>query len=140
MQLESQRIRPALMEQVQALDQAMQGPIAEPWFKWRERYMAAFRDVSNDLEEVAIRKSARLSASVKELMQLPEGPAKAGTLSQQACWVADGLSGVSSVLVGMRSPDYVEDLAPVLDWPRCPHSVEIIKKLESWSNPFGVLV
>lgn len=137
-QLEAQRIRPALMEQVRALDEAMTGAILEPWVAWRERYMAAFRDVSNDLEDVALRKSQRLTDSVRELLPQAGAPAKA-SMSQLACWVLDGLPGVTCVLVGMRQPEYVEDLLPVLDWEVCSDSQQRLKALEAWSNPFGVL-
>jgi uncharacterized protein YyaL (SSP411 family)/aryl-alcohol dehydrogenase-like predicted oxidoreductase len=139
-QLESQRIRPALMEQIQALDQAMQGPITEPWVVWRERYMATFRDVSNDLEEIALRRSQELADSVRELLpEQAQAPADA-SLSQLACWVIDGVPGISSVLVGMRQTDYVDDLLPVLDWPRCNNSEQVFEALKPWSNPRGVLV
>jgi len=139
-QLESQRIRPSLMEQVHALDQAMNGPIAEAWVQWRDRYMVAFRDVSNDLEEVAIRRSQRLAESVSQLLRpalkdVPEG----ATLSQLACWVVDGIGGVTTVLVGMRQSAYVEDLLPVLKWPTCQSAQAAIQEMEGWSNPHGVL-
>ena len=139
-QLESRQIRPALMDQIQALDQAMTGQITEAWVHWREHYMGTFRDVSNNLEEIALRKSQRLAESVRELLpdtpQLPED----GSLSQLACWVVDGVPGVSSVLVGMRQTDYVEDLLPVLQWPRCSSSQEVFEALKEWSNPHGILV
>ena len=61
------------------------------------------------------------------------------TLSQLACWVVDGLEGVTTVLVGMRQPEYVDDVTPVLDWPRCSESSRILEALKGWSNPFGVL-
>lgn len=138
-QLESQRIRPALMEQVEAIDQAMNGPLAEPWGQWRERYLAAFRDVSNDLEELAMARSQQLTDSVREL--LPEGSARAqASMSQLAVHVLAGLEGVSSVLVGMRRPEYVEDICSVLSWEACSKSQEVLESLRSWSNPHGVLV
>ena len=138
-QLESQRIRPALMDQIQALDQAMTGAITEPWVRWRERYLATFRDVSNDLEEIAIQKSQRISESVAELLPELPGAGKGASLSQLATWVVDGVPGVSCVLVGMRQEDYVEDLLPVLDWPNCTVSAKVFEELKSWSNPYGVL-
>jgi len=140
MQLESQRIRPALMEQIQALDQAMNGPIVEPWVQWRERYMGAFRDVSNNLEEIALRKSQELADSVRELLPEQSQVSDDAPLSQLACWIVDGVPGVSCVLAGMRQVAYVEDLLPVLDWPRCSHAVEVFQVLQEWSNPHGVLV
>ncbi|MBT9581792.1 DUF255 domain-containing protein [bacterium] len=139
-QLESMRIRPHLMDQIQALDQAMQGPMIEPWVLWRERYMTTFRDVSNDLEEIALRRSQRLADSVRELMPAQEQLSDDPSLSQLACWVIDGVPGISSVLVGMRQLDYVEDLLPVLEWPRCNSSQQVFDALKQWSNPHGLLV
>ena len=138
--VESQRLRPELMNQVGAIDQAMQGPLAEMWVAWRERYMAAFRDVCNDLEQVAWNKSKRLADSVAELVKPRLDEHKDATLSQLAAWVADGVPGVSCVLVGMRKAEYVDDLAAVLDWSPCSASAEVLGALRSWSNPFGVLV
>jgi hypothetical protein len=39
----------------------------------------------------------------------------------------------------MRQDEYVEDLLPVLDWPRSSESAKILEALRGWSNPFGVL-
>ncbi|MBN9418318.1 MAG: DUF255 domain-containing protein, partial [Candidatus Eremiobacteraeota bacterium] len=138
-QLESRQIRPALLDQVQALDQAMTGAITEPWIRWREKYMGTFRDVSNDLEEIAIRKSQRVSESVAELMPQVPGAGAGASLSQLGTWVVDGVPGVSSVLVGMRTQDYVEDLLPVLQWSACKNSLQVFDALKEWSNPHGVL-
>jgi aryl-alcohol dehydrogenase-like predicted oxidoreductase len=138
-QLESRQIRPALLDQVQALDQAMTGAITEPWVKWREKYMTAFRDVSNDLEEVAIRKSQRVAESVAELMPNMPGAGAGASLSQLGVWVVDGVPGVTSVLVGMRKEEYVEDLLPVLGWNPCKNSLQVMEALKQWSNPHGVL-
>ncbi|MFN8606751.1 MAG: aldo/keto reductase [Vulcanimicrobiota bacterium] len=138
-QLESRQIRPALLDQIQALDQAMTGAITEPWVRWREKYMAAFRDVSNDLEEVAIRKSQRVAESVAELMPPLPGAGAGASLSQLGAWVVDGVPGVTSVLVGMRQQEYVEDLLPVMGWNACKNSSEVLEALKHWSNPHGVL-
>lgn len=138
-QLESRQIRPALLDQIQALDQAMTGAITEPWVRWREKYMGTFRDVSNDLEEIAIRKSQRVSESVAELMPQLPGAGAGASLSQLAAWVVDGVPGVSSVLVGMRSEDYVDDMLPVLQWSACKNSQQVFEALKEWSNPHGVL-
>ena len=138
-QLESRQIRPALLDQIGALDQAMTGAITEPWIKWREKYMTAFRDVSNDLEEIAIRKSQRVAESVAELMPNMPGAGAGASLSQLAAWVVDGVPGVTSVLVGMRREDYVEDLLPVLGWNACKNSVQVMEALKHWSNPHGAL-
>lgn len=138
--LESRRLRPSLMAEVGAIDNAMNGPIIEPWVAWRERYMAAFRDVCNDLEELALRKSHRLSQSVRQLLDpLLPPERKEAPLSQLACWIAASAPGVTTVLAGMRREDYVADLLPVLEWPPCQNVHEILEALKGWSNPFGVL-
>src|SRR5205085_773200 len=39
------------------------------------------------------------------------------SLSRKALWVVASTPGISSVLVGMRDPEYVRDATAVLSWP-----------------------
>jgi len=42
---------------------------------------------------------------------------RGATLSQKALWTLASTPGVSTVLVGMRRPAYVEDATAMLGWP-----------------------
>jgi uncharacterized protein len=117
-QLESTRIRPTLQDQISALDQAIQGPPVVAWAEWRERFLAQFRHCMNDLEQMALEKSQDMSDSVRELFEefVPEDH-KQSTTSQLAAWVTCSTPGVTSVLVGMRAIEYVDDICETLKWP-----------------------
>ena len=140
-QLEMARIRPTLREQVQALDQAIQGPPAAAWAEWRERFMAQFRNVMNDLEEIALRRSQDLSDSVRELFEpfIPEEHRDA-TTSKLALWVYASTPGITAVLVGMRQTEYVADVMPIQAWPRIPEVDSIYRATAEWRNPNAVVV
>jgi aryl-alcohol dehydrogenase-like predicted oxidoreductase len=139
-QLEAARIRPTLLEQVKALDQAIQGPPAAAWAEWRERFMNQFRNVMNDLEEIALQRSQDLADSVRDLFEefIPEEQ-KSATTSKLALWTYANTPGISTILVGMRQIDYVEDVAPVLAWPKLPEVEAIYRACADWRNPNPVL-
>jgi aryl-alcohol dehydrogenase-like predicted oxidoreductase len=42
---------------------------------------------------------------------------RGATLSQKALWTLASTPGISTVLVGMRRPAYVEDATAMLGWP-----------------------
>ena len=132
-QIESSRIRPTLQEQIGALNQAMAGPIAAAWVDWRDRYSAQFRELVNDLEELAARKSQSLSDSVREQIQA-DIPAehREQPLSRLALWAVTSTPGITSALVGMRRPDYVEDALEVLDWTLLDNVGKIYRDLATW--------
>lgn len=140
-QLEGGRIRPTLLEQVNALDQAVQGPAAAQWAEWRERFMTQFRNCMNDLEEIALQRSQDLSDSVRDLFErfVPE-ERKEATTSQLALWIAASTPGITTVLVGMRSLDYVDDVAPVMAWPKMADVSPVFAATAQWKNPNPVLV
>jgi len=52
---------------------------------------------------------------------LPEGR-RGETLSRKAIWIAASTPGVTSVLVGMRRPEYVDDVLAVIEWPPLPNA------------------
>jgi uncharacterized protein YyaL (SSP411 family)/aryl-alcohol dehydrogenase-like predicted oxidoreductase len=139
-QIETTRIRPSLQEQVGALNQAMVGPVAGEWVSWRDRYSAQFRNIINDLEELATRKSQQLSDSVREKIE-PHMPGErhGQPLSRLALWTLISTPGVTSALVGMRRPDYVEDAMEVLDWPRLADVGNLYRDLHAWQPNLPVM-
>ncbi|MEW6283981.1 MAG: aldo/keto reductase, partial [Candidatus Eremiobacterota bacterium] len=50
-----------------------------------------------------------------------------GSLSQLALWTVASVPGVTSVLVGMRRPEYVEDACAVLDWEPHPDPLSLLE-------------
>lgn len=130
-QLEAMRIRPGMLEMVGALDQAMNGPLIEAWVGWRERYLKQWRDLMNATEELAIARSQAVSERIAAQLK-PHLPENDLTLSQKALWVLMSTPGVSTVLVGMRQPEYVEDACEVLDRPLLGSVEPAFKALADW--------
>ena len=56
-------------------------------------------------------------------------------MSRKALWVAASTPGVTSVLNGMRAPDYVRDSLAVLEWAPHPSVREVYSALAT--HDFG---
>jgi hypothetical protein len=118
-QVQAQRVMPVLHSAIQALDQALTGPLAEPWRAWRERYLGALHDALLELGRRAALWSRRAVEGVEDTLERHLPPSRAGqSLSRKALWVVASTPGVSAALVGMRRPEYVDDALGILAWPR----------------------
>ena len=117
-QIESHRIVPRLTQAVQALDQALTGPMAERWREWRSRYLPELRTLLAAIRARAAARSRAVSDAVSDVLD-PLLPAerRGETLSRKALWVVASTPGASAVLVGMRTPAYVDDALGILAWP-----------------------
>ncbi len=115
-QVESQ-VSLAVMSVVGALDRSLDGELSDRWIEWRDSYMAELMDLMRELRRQAAEKtktrSTALAAAVDPL--LPEERRHEG-LSRKALWILKSTPGVTSVLNGMRTPDYVDDSVAVLGW------------------------
>jgi uncharacterized protein YyaL (SSP411 family)/aryl-alcohol dehydrogenase-like predicted oxidoreductase len=117
-QVQAQRVMPMLYSALQALDQALHGPLAETWHEWRGRYLPALQDALDEIGRQAALRSAEAAGEVQAALDphLP-GPRRGEGLARQALWVLAGTPGVTSVLLGMRRTAYVDDALAVLSWP-----------------------
>jgi hypothetical protein len=117
-QLEEQMISPAVGQLVQMLDRSLSGPIQDTWRSWLERYLPALDLLLQAFRVRAARQSQAASNRVTAALNPHLPLAKRGeTLSRKALWVLVSTPGVSTVLLGMRHPDYVSDGLDVLKWP-----------------------
>jgi aryl-alcohol dehydrogenase-like predicted oxidoreductase len=120
-QIEHQMIAPHVNQVMQALSRHLTGTTAEQWEAWRDRYvpelLTLLRGLRREATERSRAKSAALSAQLDPL--LPD-PRRRRTLSQKALWVLVSTPGVTSVLNGMRSQNYVEDSLAILRWEPVP--------------------
>jgi len=138
------QISPTFEEMVQELKKYAKEeettPLAADFMGWIERYenaeRALFQAVTAMLEQEAAFRSRRISAALDEATPLLKDCTSCD-LSQKAIRVLLGSPGVTSVLVGMRKPAYVENLLneplkplPELDTRRAFEKV-IEKILES---------
>jgi uncharacterized protein len=116
--LEQQRILPQLVGIVHALDEAMDGPMAEPWGAWRDRYLAELQKLFGELRRRAAEKTrARTTALAQAIDPLLPAERRGEPLSRKALWIAVSTPGVSCVLNGMRRVAYVDDALGILPWP-----------------------
>jgi uncharacterized protein len=129
-QLRSQAVLPRLVGALEALDRVLQGPHAERWQAWRARYVEALEALLDELGHRAALKSQAAAAAVSAALDplLPESR-RAETLSRKALWVLTSTPGVSSVLVGMRRPEYVDDALAVLAWEPLPEPARVYERM-----------
>ena len=116
-QIEQQMIAPHVNQVVQALSRHLTGTAAEQWEAWRDRYVPQLLTLLGGLRREATERSRAKTASVSAVLdpQLPE-TRRTESLSRKALWVLASIPGVTSVLNGMRSRDYVEDSLAVMGW------------------------
>jgi uncharacterized protein YyaL (SSP411 family)/aryl-alcohol dehydrogenase-like predicted oxidoreductase len=126
--IESQRILPRAMQVLQVLDEGLTGEVAETWQSWRRRYLPRFQELLAGMRRAAALKSVAEIARVREQVMplLPEAQ-RHESLARLAVWVLGSTPGVSSVLVGMRRPEYVDDVMAVLAWPKLDTAVRVLE-------------
>ena len=116
-QIEHQMIAPHLNQVLQAIPRVLQGPAAEQWEAWRDRYITRLLASLSILRREAAEKSRiraqQVAAAIDPL--LPESRRRE-SLSRKALWVLISTPGVTCVLNGMRTLHYVEDSTAVLGW------------------------
>jgi hypothetical protein len=120
-QIEEQLIAPMVAQVVHMLDQRLPGPLGQAWQSWRDRYLPELEALLRALRVRAARESQAVSDAVAAAVN-PHLPLvrQGEELSRKALWTLASTPGVSSVLLGMRHPSYVEDGMGILAWPRLP--------------------
>ena len=100
-----------------ALDHQLDGQIAVRWREWRDSYLPELAALLDELRRQAAvssrARNAEIGAAIDPL--LPE-ERRSESLSRKALWIVASTPGVSCVLNGMRSTDYVEDATGILGW------------------------
>jgi uncharacterized protein YyaL (SSP411 family)/aryl-alcohol dehydrogenase-like predicted oxidoreductase len=135
-QLEAYRILPRLTQAIQALDQVLTGPLADPWRQWRNRYLPEVRTALGMMRARASARSRLVTDAVSAGLDplLPPGRRRE-SLSRKALWAAASTPGVSSVLVGMRRPAYVDDALGILAWPPLPDPARVYEAMRHVTLP-----
>ena len=120
-QIEHQMIAPHINQVMQALSRHLTGTAAEQWETWRDRYVPQLLTLLGGLRREATERSRAKTALVSARLDplLPEARRKE-SLSRKALWVLASTPGVTSVLNGMRTRDYVEDSLAILRWEPAP--------------------
>ena len=114
-------IAPHVNQVMQALTRQLTGTAAEQWEAWRDRYVPQLVILLGGLRREATERSraktARVSAALDPLLQETR---RKESLSRKALWVLASTPGVTSVLNGMKTRDYVEDSLAILRWEPAP--------------------
>jgi aryl-alcohol dehydrogenase-like predicted oxidoreductase len=106
---------------IAALDAGISGQLASRWRGWRDCYRPELdRLLEGFRVEAAGRSQAQSRAIATVLDPLLPQERRNATLSQKTLWTLASTAGVSTVLVGMRRPAYVEDATAILAWPPLP--------------------
>jgi aryl-alcohol dehydrogenase-like predicted oxidoreductase len=138
-QVQAQRVMPVLVSAMQALDQALAGPLAKQWRDWRGRYLPALHAALEELARQAAERSDEAARAVEALLDPRLPPERRGeSLSRKALWVVASTPGVSSALIGMRRPEYVDDALGVLAWAPLESAAAVYEALQESALPAGI--
>jgi hypothetical protein len=101
-----------------ALDAGIGGELAGRWRRWRDRYRPELDRLLDGFRAAAAARSQEQSRAIATVVDPLLPPERRGEgLARKALWTLVSTPGVSTVLVGMRRPAYVEDAIAVLGWP-----------------------
>ncbi len=116
-QIEHHMIAPQVNRIFQLLDHGLSGEVAAQWQNWRQRYVPEFLTLLRGLRHEATTRSRTLTDRVTHTINqfLPVSRC-ASSLSQKALWILASTPGVTCVLNGMRTTQYVADTLSVLTW------------------------
>jgi aryl-alcohol dehydrogenase-like predicted oxidoreductase len=130
--IETQAVAPRIMQVVDALDQILVGQAAVRWKAFRDRYLSAIDVMFGALRRRAADRSRRRSLAIARAVDplLPEDR-RGAPLSQKALSVVASVSGVTTVLVGMREADYVADAVAMMGAPRIERVAAILTACRS---------
>jgi uncharacterized protein len=132
-QIESYRVLPRLSHALRTLDRDLTGAAGDRWRDWRARYVAEFGGLLEAFHAIAATRSQERSRMVAAAIDTGLAEARRSeSLSRKALWVVASTPGVTTVLLGMRRPEYVTDGVGMLGWPPLPDVrpvYEAVKKL-----------
>ena len=109
-QIEFEVIRPQISYLSQAMDLQLKGELTEAWNDWRDRYVPNLIKLLESIREDFSKRSAKQIKGIGNNLDahLPKTMHKL-PLSQKALATVIHTEGVTCVLNGMRTPEYVAD-------------------------------
>jgi hypothetical protein len=130
--IEQQLIIPQVNRALQTVSRHMNEALSEQWDSWRNRYVqelpALLRGLRREATELSRSRAATVARAINPL--LPE-PRRSESLSRKALWILTGTPGITCVLNGMRTPQYVDDALAVLRWAPFTDSMTLYEHLKS---------
>ena len=129
-ELEQAAILPRANQVLGALDKALGND--PTWEGFRRRYAEALNEVLAALLGESAEASRRQAKEWHDLLNGHLPKEKHGeSLSRKILWLLRSLPAVTSVLVGMRKPAYVDDALGVLSFPALVEAPQILAALKS---------
>ena len=130
--IENQMIAPRVNQVLQTLSHQLTGALAERWEAWRDRYIPELLALLRGLRREATERSRARAAAVARTIDplLPESR-RAESLSRKSLWILAGTPGVTCVLNGMRTPQYVDDALAVLSWEAPTHTSAVYTQVKT---------
>ena len=131
-QLETQMVSPRVNHVLQAVAKRLPRERATAWQRWQNRYIPELLTFLTILRQEAAKNSQRRLQSITDALDplLPEEK-RGEPLSRKALWSVVSTPGVTCVLNGIRTSEYVEDSLTVLRWKALPRPHSIFERFRS---------
>ncbi len=131
-QIESQMIAPHINQAFQVAAKHLSQEQATDWEHWRTRYISKLLLLLKIVRQEAAQKSNQQLQSITATLDriLPK-ERRGEPLSRKALWSLTGTPGVTCVLNGMRTTEYVEDSLTILGWDPLDNPQSIFESLLS---------
>ena len=131
-QIAGQYFIPRVNMLVSSLARSLPPSRGDEWRAWWDRCMPLIGGLVREVGRSAALKSQGPARSIAGTLDplLPE-PRRQETLSRKALWVLASTPAVSSVLLGMRRTEYVEDAMPVFDWEPLGDPLEVLRRFRA---------
>jgi hypothetical protein len=131
-QIEHQMVAPRINQVLQMLPRHLSGALSEQWEAWRERYvpelLTLLRGFRREVTELSRARTALVAATIDPLLPPTR---RADSLARKALWILTSTPGVTCVLNGMRSPQYVDDSLAVLRWDQFKDVRSVYEKVKT---------
>ncbi len=131
-QIESQMLAPHINQALQAATKHLNQEKATAWQNWRTQYIPNLLILLKIVRQEAAKKSQERLQSITATLDrfLPEDQRKE-PLSRKALWSLTSTPGVTCVLNGIRTPNYVEDSLTLLRWKALRNPQAIFESMQS---------
>ena len=131
-QIESQMIAPHINQAFQAAARHLSQDKATDWENWRTRYVSKLLLLLKIVRQEAAKKSQQhLQAITASLDHFLPEEKRGEPLSRKALWSLTSTPGVTCVLNGIRTTEYVEDSLTILSWEPLQNPRAIFESLQS---------
>ena len=130
-QIESQMIAPHINQALQVSTRHMNQDKATEWQNWQTRYVSKLLLLLKIIRQEAAKKSEQHLQSVTSTVDRFLPQEKHGEpLSRKALWCLTSTPGVTCVLNGIRTTDYVEDSLTILGWEPLPKPQPVFESMQ----------